>query len=345
MPNDERTPLKTTAGGALSPGGVANLGAKTIGYFGSIALTVNNISGPGMLEFPAVFQSAGWVPSLVCLVLVCPISSICATLLCDAMARMPGNEAFADRVEFSDIFLHFLGRKWFAATQVAFFLCLLSQNVAAIVSTAQVLDALLANFLVGRTYALQVLPRLEVVGWSDADCSANDVTSCVPFSNDALSGSVLVSEGYLLCALLFVYMGLLNLEENIFMQVVSFVALIAITLVFLAAFLVDGDALADQSPGGSSPSWGDQPERVPAFGEVWRDCLGVVIFNFAFCVTIPSWVNEKKAGTDINTVIWSSTVSSTVLYAAVGWLGGRAFADVVSWLVGWFTYLLVLASK
>ena len=124
-----------------------------------------------------------------------------------------------------------------------------------------------------------------------------------------------------LCALLFAYMGLLSLEENICMQVASFVALVVITVVFLAAFIVDGDALGDQSPTSASWSGGGEGERVPAFGAVVRDCLGVVIFNFAFCVTIPSWVNEKEPGTDINTVIWGSTIGSTLLYAAVGWLG------------------------
>lgn len=29
-------------------------------------------------------------------------------------------------------------------------------------------------------------------------------------------------------------------------------------------------------------------------GADWSDCVGVVIFNFAYCVTIPSWVNEKR---------------------------------------------------
>ena len=36
-----------------------HFGAHTIGLFGSLALTINNISGPGMLEFPSIFQSAG----------------------------------------------------------------------------------------------------------------------------------------------------------------------------------------------------------------------------------------------------------------------------------------------
>ena len=33
-----------------------DLGTKSITLMGSIALTMNNISGPGMLEFPAIFQ-------------------------------------------------------------------------------------------------------------------------------------------------------------------------------------------------------------------------------------------------------------------------------------------------
>ena len=37
----------------------------TIGSFGSLALIINNISGPGMLDFPAAFQNAGWARTCV----------------------------------------------------------------------------------------------------------------------------------------------------------------------------------------------------------------------------------------------------------------------------------------
>ena len=285
-----------------------------------------------MLEFPAVFQSAGYVPCIFCLALVCVISSVCATLLCDAMARMPSNDSFEKRIEFSDLFLHFLGPKWFVVTQVAFYLCLLSQNVAAIVSTAQVLDSLMASFIIGRTYALQLSPEVTIIRWSDSDCAADNIGACVPFSS--YSDSLIVSEGYILCSILFMHFGLLNLEENIFMQIVSFGALVIITCAFLVCFCFEGDAMTDQS----SSEWSGT-QRVPAFGHIWRDCLGVVIFNFAFCVTIPSWVNEKLPGVNINKVIWSSTISSTLLYAAVGWLGGRAFSDVPD------NMLLLLGSR
>lgn len=97
---------------------IKHLGAKTITMLGSIALTMNNISGPGMLDFPATFQNAGYVPCIVTLLVVTMISSSCATLLADAMARMPSNDKFQTRVEFSDIFDFYLGRGWFKITQV-----------------------------------------------------------------------------------------------------------------------------------------------------------------------------------------------------------------------------------
>ena len=109
-----------------------------------------------MLEFPAIFQTAGWVPVVCTLGVVWFISSSCAVLLVDAIARVPGNSRFGARLEFSDVAASFMGVAWFMPTQAAFFLCLLSQNVAAIVSTAQVIDSLLANFVFGHTFAVQV---------------------------------------------------------------------------------------------------------------------------------------------------------------------------------------------
>lgn len=327
----ERTPLQETERNindteAAMKGISPHLGAKSIGLLGSFALTVNNISGPGMLDFPAIFQKAGYIPCLLCLFFVCLISSICATLLCDTMARIPGNESFDKRVEFSDIFRHFLGRRWFVITQLAFFLCLLSQNVAAIVSTAQVLDSLVATMILNESYALHFNSAYKsffsVISWQHSDCSLQSIEdgSCVPFTYDAMvespaPGGFVLTLGYVLCTFLFLYLGLLNLDENISMQIMSFFALLLISLEFLWCFHTQ-----------------IRPEhsydRVPAFGEDWSDCLGVVIFNFAFCVTIPSWVNEKKPSVDINRTIWASTISSTLLYTAVGWLGGLAFNEM-----------------
>ena len=49
-------------------------GGKGFGLLASIALTTNNISGAGMLEFPQMFQRAGLLPSLLSLCLVSRLS-------------------------------------------------------------------------------------------------------------------------------------------------------------------------------------------------------------------------------------------------------------------------------
>ena len=116
----------------------AHLGGKTIGWLGSVALTCNNVAGAGMLAVPAVYQQAGWVVPTVSFVIIAPLAALCANYFCDAIALMPRNASFGQRVEFSDPFRYYAGQKLFAATHCVFYLCLLTQNIASIVFTAQV---------------------------------------------------------------------------------------------------------------------------------------------------------------------------------------------------------------
>ena len=87
----------------------APFGGKSIGFVASIALTVNNMSGAGMLSFPQLFQRAGLLPSLAALALVCVLSTLFATMLSDTIARVPGNTGFSLRIKFSDLFHRFIG--------------------------------------------------------------------------------------------------------------------------------------------------------------------------------------------------------------------------------------------
>ena len=103
--------------------------------------------------------------------------------------------------------------------QVFFYLCLLSQNLAAIVDTAQTLDSLLAFFVLGETYALRLWPGpVGVESWGAKDCppGEQDRGDCVPFSylvegetgdDDASmqSSGLILTLGYALCAAFFFY--------------------------------------------------------------------------------------------------------------------------------------------
>ena len=298
----------------LSPSrGSGRFGGKGIGLAASIALTVNNISGAGMLEFPQMFQRAGLLPSLVSLGVVCVVSTLFASTLADTVARIPHNKHFERRIEFSDVFEQYMGRRTAMLTHVVFFMNLLSQNLAAIVACAQMFDSFAGSFWPGATWALRLSPSpVALIRWDPSACvgPAEDA-ECVPFASEG-EDALLVSAGYMMTLLLLAPLGLLTLEENMFQQKISFAALLLLTAQFLVSFASTG--LGDGT--------------VPWIGHHWADALGVVIFNFAFCVTVPSWLNEKAPGVSVNHVFWTSTVTATLLYTAVGLMGALAFPSV-----------------
>jgi len=41
---------------------------------------------------------------------------------------------------------------------------------------------------------------------------------------------------------------------------------------------------------------------------------GVVLFNYAYIVTVPSWLIEKKNEVSVNHTIWHASTLSSVIY-------------------------------
>lgn len=266
-----------------------------IGWFGSIALIINNISGPGLLDFPAAYQESGWLPATTAILVIASASAFVATTLVDAMRLC---EHVGERLEFSAIFGRIFGRKTFVITQFLYLANLFSQNVAAIVSTAQATDALIAT-LVGRGFALDL--ERGFVSWHAS------TTDTVPFDDDS---TFLLTFGYAFCFLTLFPLGCMNLEDNMLAQKASFLILTALCLYFVTFWL----GLAKE-----------RQQRVPAVGTRYRDLVGVCLFNFAFCVTVPAWRNEKSRRVNATSVIWISCLASAFGYAVVGYCGAMAY--------------------
>ena len=77
LSTDEGEPLEESGEEAVcvpASSRSGRFGGKGFGLLASIALTTNNISGAGMLEFPQMFQRAGLLPSLLSLCLVSRLS-------------------------------------------------------------------------------------------------------------------------------------------------------------------------------------------------------------------------------------------------------------------------------
>ena len=115
----------------------------------------------------------------------------------------------------------------------------------------------------------------------------------------------IITAGYLLIALLLFPLGMMDLKENMVVQNASFVALLVLSIQIIFAF---------------STEWGGLRAR-PAVGASVSNLLGMVIFNYGFCVCVPAWLGEKAPGVATSANVWASIMLSTLLYLLVGFVG------------------------
>lgn len=277
------------------------VGAKNIGTYGSFVYIINQIFGPGVLAIPIVFQQAGWVATLAILFVFCIISSFSATLLCEAVRMIPGNEEFQKRYEYTTTVRHYFGKKAYVVFQIFFNICLQSLNIASIIVCAQSMDALFV-FLFKKSFQLQFHPHLGFVS-GNAD-AINTWYS---------SGVYGITLGYIVIMALCIPMGMVNLDENIKFQWISFVGLVVLMSDFIIYFCIE------------SPWY---LSEVPAFGNTFTQVVSVCIFAWAFVMLVPSWVNEKKDHVSVNKTIWISALISTIGYAGIGYLCAVTFSSL-----------------
>ena len=162
------------------------------------------------------------------------------------------------------------------------------------------------------------------------------IGKCYPFSSENY-GDILLTLGYAVTAAVFVPICLMDLkvrqigrvfasfagtlkiaykfgltQENAAWQIFGFFILMTISTQFVICFILDG------------LSW----KHVSMWGETWDSMLGVILFNFALVMAIPAWLSEKKNHIRVGTVVWGSTVLSTILYILVGLLGAMAIPHI-----------------
>eukprot|EP01117_Protostelium_nocturnum_P013077 TRINITY_DN4853_c0_g1_i1.p1 TRINITY_DN4853_c0_g1~~TRINITY_DN4853_c0_g1_i1.p1 ORF type:complete len:521 (-),score=123.74 TRINITY_DN4853_c0_g1_i1:49-1611(-) len=272
-------------------------GGKDISFFGGITLLTNSITGPGLITIPLLFQQSGWVSLIVCIIAVAFISCLAAVMLCSAMEKVPGNERFQGRVEFSGVAKEFLPKWGYVITVLLFIGSLLALFITSVVISAQTVDiAIVAIFK--KTFALEFYPHFGFVSVSDLP------TGVSPFGP-----SFVLSLGYLITLAVTIPMGLFNLEDNIIVQKVAFGTLILIFIEwFYSCFWVGLDFT-----------------RIPTATTDQYEVLGSIIFNYAFITTVPSWCNERRSNVPIKKSIWFSVAIATIFYIAIGVVGGAAF--------------------
>lgn len=320
---------------------------KTLGFFDSFALLTNNMTGPGMMGLPLLYHEAGFLPATVAIIFIGVCSGFCGTMLAETISLIPGNSKFERKIEYSSGFRMIIGGRWFFIAEMLLLSACFVQVLAGLVETAQSLDSFLASFLVDRTYALQLLPTPRIATWSARKCAAlgaetrdeGGVGDCTPFYED---GSLVLSLGYVLMTVLLLPLGRGNLKETMAAQRFSFIALLVLLAVFYVEFVNQGAVinLAEYSVNSLLPT-GEEPGKppIPWWGKNLSTLGGVVLFNYAYAITLPSWLIEKKDNVGVNASVWPALLFSTFLYLTFGVLAASAFRYVPA------DILTILASK
>lgn len=298
----------------------------TIGPTGSFALIINNLTGPAMLGFPNLFQSAGIVPVTISIVFAWVASSLCGTLMADAIASIRGNGDFSQQVDFSKAFRLIVGKDWYVVAEALFLCSCAVQACASIVAAAQSLDGFIASFLFGKTAALQLFPTISIISWDTSNCheesefaAESNMEDCTPFHD---AGPLVLTAGFLLVTLLFLPLGLGHLKETIAVQIFSMGCMVVLLVQFTYEFARRGLSF-----------------HLPWVGNELSQLAGVVLFNYAFSITVPSWLSEKDQSVSVNKAVWSASTAASAIYIIFGITGAMAFEGVGS------NILIVLASN
>ena len=154
--------------------------------------------------------------------------------------------------------------------------------------------------LFGGTCAVYFYPNATV------GCISTPAAADSPFGSDWV-----FSIGLLITALLMIPLGYWNLDENMSVQVASAMFTILIGIVWTTQFVWHGE----------NNGWGN----VPIVGPAQTLVLGNILFNWAYVVSLPSWINEKKPSVSVKSSIWSAAMIAGVFYLIFSLLGGFAY--------------------
>eukprot|EP00747_Dinoflagellata_sp_TGD_P081428 gnl/TRDRNA2_/TRDRNA2_161295_c1_seq4.p1 gnl/TRDRNA2_/TRDRNA2_161295_c1~~gnl/TRDRNA2_/TRDRNA2_161295_c1_seq4.p1 ORF type:complete len:459 (+),score=59.56 gnl/TRDRNA2_/TRDRNA2_161295_c1_seq4:96-1472(+) len=278
-------------------------GRKGITFFGGFCLIFNNACGAGVAAIPYIFCASGWAASIAMMAFFWIISSITSVWICDVLRKTPRNHD-GSLVELTGCAKHYIGTRGHAIAHVFLFLSLQSLCIASIIISAQALDQMCVHIF-GYTCGAGMIDNK--LGFSCVEHTKHNS----PFSSD----DVVLSTGFFAAAVLAVPLGMWNLDENIWVQIVCMYLTFACILSWLYSMFTSSNI---------------EFEHVPFSMPDWSQLCGTMLYNFAYVVTIPSWYNERRPGVSVRRSVWLSSTACFLTYAAIGLLGASAYAGRLS---------------
>jgi hypothetical protein len=248
-----------------------------------------------MVALPSMYQQAGWLSPTLMMLICAFIGAQASTMLSEAMTKLPGNDVFQSRAEIISLARFYFGRSWLYGLTVALLVfSLLSVNIASIIISAQQMDAALVAIY--GTCGIVFYPP-------SAQCLRNPTVPSLPFGDH-----VGITLGFVVVLLVAIPMGYFNLDDNIIVQKIAVLLLVAIVCVWVALFsTLDLDV-----------------SRLPVWGDNQTSVVGTILFNYTFVTSIPSWVNEKQARISVSRQVNGTTTVGTLIFLVLGVFGAIA---------------------
>eukprot|EP01052_Picozoa_sp_SAG31_P007967 SAG31_NODE_391_length_16344_cov_15.753339_9_plen_664_part_00 len=342
-----------------------NFGGKTIGFGASVCLLINNITGPGVPGIPNQLAESGWLVPVLVFLLVWAMSSLSTAMFCESMRRVPGNEGFSGRMEYTTVISHYFGRRGYLASMAGLNGALMTLNIISVVQSAQVMDQTIAQFF-GKSCGLNLTPfalqRLDDTSLPES----SQFWSCAnvnEFPPDPWGCHVIITAGFVVVLAMAIPMGWYNLDDNMPIQVVAFCItaccwfLWAIVCAFASPDMQNPAVQLTSCDSVAKPCWSDisyiETSNKTGCDPCWDPAapgltanqftvtiptintepgvgsmagiIGTVLFNFGFVTTVPSWVNEKRKSVSVNRTVWMSTTMCVLIFLGIGLPGAMAF--------------------
>eukprot|EP00118_Oscarella_pearsei_P006408 m.28864 g.28864 ORF g.28864 m.28864 type:complete len:583 (+) comp31085_c0_seq2:86-1834(+) len=297
-------------------------GGKKIGFAASFVLNINNSMGPAMVLLPLLNQSAGWLTPSLALVIFFLFSTFAGTMLCEAMQRIPGNRNFEaqPRYEFATTVQHYYGKVAYVFFQIFYVISLQAFNIVGMIIAAQMFDMFIFR-ISKHGYALDY-SKMKIL---EACAGYNDTSACFE-RNNVFSSDQVVSIGFIVCMVICIPFGYINLDANMGFQWFSFFGLLALTAEFVVQFILNTIPSLPWYKNGTADFAATSAKLDPAFNLAGQpQVLGLSVLAYAYIVTIPSWVNEKKRGVSVNKSLWYPAIVACIMKMCVGVTGSMAF--------------------
>lgn len=266
--------------------------------------------GPALVLIPALFQKYGYLPILSMLSVACLLSFFCGIMLTHVITNIqssPNRSIATKRPEMNHIIdfyftTHTILKR---VTMIAYVASLVLTLMSNIIQSAQIVDLAIRDIF-GCSYALELYPKF---GHLVCGSEHSDVT---PFGTDIY----VISMGFIILAwiCLILYTVNYNLDDNIYLQWIANIGLLLLSAIWFAIFFKQDTF---------------DPGRIGFVAENKEfnvDCVGIILFNFAFIVTIPSWYNEKAPEASVVKSLMTSIVFVAILFIIIGSLGAMAFS-------------------